>query len=293
MSIKVFYHMVSPTTPCPDGIAAAWVCRKLFEGFKDVQFVGCEYQKTVPEVKRGDIVYVVDFSFPAEVLEEWKAIAEEVFVIDHHENKMKELLGIASLQDIITFDNSKCGALLAWETFFEAPPPPFLLYINDRDLWNHELPFTHEIHAATGKLGRTFEVFDVLAELSSDQLITFLGKLGTDALEERRKAVEQIAKRHRIWEAVAGHKDIPVVELQESDGWATSDVCSVLYKQYPEAPFVACVTYKAGGMVWSLRSDKDGNNTDVAAIAQQFGGGGHRNAAGYKITIGGYWESEV
>ena len=31
----------------------------------------------------------------------------------------------------------------------------------------------------------------------------------------------------------------------------------------------------------SLRSNPDGGNFDVSAIAQQYGGGGHRNAAGF------------
>jgi oligoribonuclease NrnB/cAMP/cGMP phosphodiesterase (DHH superfamily) len=34
-----------------------------------------------------------------------------------------------------------------------------------------------------------------------------------------------------------------------------------------------------------LRSDKDGLNLDVSAIAKQYGGGGHQNAAGFKVTI--------
>lgn len=286
--IRVFFHNVSENVPCPDGIAAAWVVGRAYPR-DNIEFVGCEYQKTIPVVLSGDVVYVVDFSFPAEVLEEWLSIGARVTVIDHHEAKMRELMGVASLQEIITFDNSKCGALLTWEYFFPAKEPPaFLRYIDDRDRWQHLLPFTHEIHAATGKLGRTFEVFDVLAKLSQNELIALLGKLGTDALEERRQSVERIAERHEIWDELAGieyPEGFPVVVLQESEGWATSDVCSVLYKRFPSAPFVACVTYKPDAEVWSLRSDQHGNNTDVAAIAQQLGGGGHRNAAGFRINL--------
>lgn len=33
---------------------------------------------------------------------------------------------------------------------------------------------------------------------------------------------------------------------------------------------------------WAASSDKDGNNTDVGAIAARLGGGGHRNASGFR-----------
>ena len=78
-----------------------------------------------------------------------------------------------------------------------------------------------------------------------------------------------------------GYFNIPIVELAQdgSEDLLTSDICSYLYKSIPEAPFVACITSDGS---WSLRSDKNGNNTDVGAIAQAKGGGGHRNAAGFK-----------
>ena len=300
MTIKVFYHNVSEGVPCPDGIAAAWVVRRAFSGtnaswdvkekslFFPIEYIGCEYQKTIPDVSPGDAVYVLDFSFPAEVLEGWKAITNgDVVVIDHHENKMKELMGVASIRDLITFDNSKCGALLTWEYFFpDTEPPAFLRYIDDRDRWQHLLPFTHEIHAAVGKLGRSFEVFDALSKLTEQDLMTLLKKLGSDALAERRKVVEEIAGRWQMWDELAGIEygdGFPVVVLQENERWATSDICSLLYKRFPDAPFVATVTITPEGETWSLRSDQHGNNTDVAAIAAKFGGGGHRNAAGFRV----------
>jgi len=74
------------------------------------------------------------------------------------------------------------------------------------------------------------------------------------------------------------------VELQEGEGWAISDVCALLYGKFPESPFVATLSVKEDGSEsWSFRSDADGGNVDVAAIAAQFGGGGHRNAAGCVI----------
>lgn len=47
-------------------------------------------------------------------------------------------------------------------------------------------------------------------------------------------------------------------------------------------PFAACYWDTPQGRVFSLRSSADG--VDVAEIAKQYGGGGHRNAAGFRVT---------
>ena len=46
-------------------------------------------------------------------------------------------------------------------------------------------------------------------------------------------------------------------------------------------PFAACYYETAKGRVYSLRSREGG--VDVSVIASLFGGGGHKNAAGFRI----------
>ena len=49
-----------------------------------------------------------------------------------------------------------------------------------------------------------------------------------------------------------------------------------------DEPFAACYYETNKGRVYSLRSQSDG--VDVSAIAGLFGGGGHKNAAGFRVT---------
>jgi oligoribonuclease NrnB/cAMP/cGMP phosphodiesterase (DHH superfamily) len=286
MKTIVFYHMMSAKTPCPDGIASAWVVRTVLGDGAD--YIGCCYgskgevppQMDIPQA--GDRLYIVDFSFDIPVLEEWKKRGVEITLIDHHKDKMEALLGYAPLEDLIIFDNEKCGALLTWEYFHPYEfVPAFLRYIDDRDRWQHKLPYTKEIHAAVGKLGRTFQVFDALSTLTQDELIWLLSGLGKQEVEQRTKQIEALAAQFE-WKELAGYK-IPVVHLQQKDAWATSEVCQHLYLQFPDAPFTACYYSEDSGVKWGLRSNSKGNDFDVAAIARQFGGDGHRNAAGFSI----------
>ncbi len=278
--------MMSANTPCPDGIASAWAARTVLGD--EAEYIGCCYGKkgeTPPQFdipQSGDRLYIVDFSFDIPILEAWQERGVEITLIDHHKDKMEALLGYAPLADIITFDNTKCGAILTWEYFHPGEPvPAFLWYIDDRDRWQHKLPFTKEVHAAVGKLGRTFSVFDVLATLTQDQLIGLMSPLGGREVEERAKKIEELASQFE-WKNLADYQ-IPVVHLSVEDAWATSEVCQILYNQFPDAPFTACYYGEDGSVKWGLRSNSKGNNFDVAAIARQFGGDGHHNAAGFSI----------
>src|SRR5262249_36559237 len=48
-------------------------------------------------------------------------------------------------QTAVSFDLTKCGAMLAWEHYFpDKEPPPFFRYIQDRDLWANKLPGSRE-----------------------------------------------------------------------------------------------------------------------------------------------------
>ena len=63
----------------------------------------------------------------------------------------------------------------------------------------------------------------------------------------------------------------------------TSEIGNHLNLVYPDSPFAACYFDRAdGNRQWSLRSRGE---FDVSEVAQKFGGGGHRNSAGYTEVI--------
>lgn len=77
---------------------------------------------------------------------------------------------------------------------------------------------------------------------------------------------------------VIGGFDVPVANLPYT---LSSDAGHEMAKGQP---FAACYWDTPDGRVFSLRSAPDGQ--DVSAIAKQYGGGGHRAAAGFKVPPG-------
>jgi nanoRNase/pAp phosphatase (c-di-AMP/oligoRNAs hydrolase) len=87
----------------------------------------------------------------------------------------------------------------------------------------------------------------------------------------RSQLIEQ-GKRAAVMGNIAGY-DVPVVNCTRA---IVSELVGELAEGYP---FAAGYSDKGNRRSWSLRSAQDG--ADVAKIAQRFGGGGHRNAAGF------------
>lgn len=76
--IRVFYHQVKPGIDCPDGIAAAWIVFNALKEDHDIKIVGVCYQSEIPEVEPGDRVFIVDFSFPADIQDIWAYFSESI-----------------------------------------------------------------------------------------------------------------------------------------------------------------------------------------------------------------------
>jgi oligoribonuclease NrnB/cAMP/cGMP phosphodiesterase (DHH superfamily) len=280
----ILYHSYD-SGPCPDGHWAAWVAKKKYPAAEVIPVV---YGAPLPIIKADHIV-IVDFSFPASQLMLWQERGHTVTLIDHHKTALNDLSGLMNAvvpERKIIFDMEESGATLTWKTFFpDKPMPPILNYIKDRDLWKFKLPYTHEVHAATSTLLKDFNVYETLATLSEEEIVSCLTPIGKVMLEVKQRLVEDCAARHKI-QTVAGYDNIPTVFLDNKEAYLTSDICQFLYLKYPDALFTACITQPTENVIKvSMRSNKDGNNTDVSAIAKELGGGGHNNSAGYEVTI--------
>jgi oligoribonuclease NrnB/cAMP/cGMP phosphodiesterase (DHH superfamily) len=311
MKNLIIYHQIKDGVDCPDGIAAAWVADRYMRSrsWVDCEIIGCSYQTEPPDVSAYDRIFILDFSFPRSVINAWVSDGNKVIVIDHHKTAIDMLGDISrfSAGFEFNFDLLESGATLTWKYFHSSSDremPAFLEYVRDRDLWVHALPMTSEIHEAsanmryeikkTAKLtglpsrGLIFAAFDHLAMLSQRQLIQLMGDRGFELLKPKREKIELAFSRHEMeyLPKVPGSSEqpyrVPVVRLLDdgSEDRLASDICSLLYKRLLGYPFVACI---ASGGAWSLRSDKDGNNFDVSEVAKLYGGGGHKNSAGFRV----------
>jgi len=218
---------------------------------------------------KAKAIYIVDFSYDADVIMKLAETAR-VVVLDHHktaEEKLKPLIGLKNPE--VIFDMHRSGALITWEYFFgKGSAPSLIRHISDRDLWTYNMHGSREVHAALVSLPFDFKVWD---GLDVEDLI----KEGAACLRFQTQLVDNIVKH--AWYEDIGDRTVPIVNTSSS--W--SEVGEALLRDYPDAHFVASFTEFKDKTMWSLRSTND--RDDVSEVAKKFGGGGHRNAAGFVV----------
>ncbi len=253
---------------CADGFGAAWVVRK---ALGEIEFHPGNYQEPPPDVTGKDVV-MVDFTYKRPVLLGMAEKANSILILDHHKTAAEDLIDLPA-NVTAKFDMNRSGAMLAWDHFFVGEiPPPLLLHIEDRDLWRFALQNTRQIQANVFSFPYDFQVWDTL-------MATAPAALAAEGEAIERKHFKDIRELLGVTtrEMVIGGHRVPAANLPYT---MSSDAGHELAKGHP---FAACYWDTPTGRVFSLRSNAYG--VDVSEVAKQYGGGGHRNASGFRVTF--------
>jgi uncharacterized protein len=269
----VFYHY-----PCMDGFTAAWA---IWLKHPDWEFRPLKYGDPLPDLT-GRVVYFVDVTVKRSLMLEIAKVAEWVYILDHHktaqadlESKFapnEKLLGHPHVS--VRFNMEKSGARLAWEFFHDEPVPAIVKYVEDRDLWRFTFPETKDINAYLFSFDYDFETWNTLKnELENAPELAILS--GIDITRKHNKDIDELAQI-QTRTIIKGY-NVPIINAPY---FFASDLCNKLAK---DNPFAASWFYDGARRkyIFSLRSTEDG--IDVSEIAKQFGGGGHKHAAGFEI----------
>lgn len=309
---------------CADGFTAAWAVWKRFGdsfdyhagvyqnpppdvGGRHVVLVDFSYKREVMRAMRGHGGYM-------------NGKARSVLVLDHHKSAAEDLgtregsfctqiadwtgpltwerhLGNAAQDEMegavdsvyCLFDMDRSGAGIAWDFFHPDTPRPKLIdYVEDRDLWRCALPDSRAVNAWIFSHPYDFHDWDhVSGVVESDFPVA---SIGGQAIERKHhKDVGELVAALRREMIIGGHW-VPVANLPYT---LTSDAGHLMCAAYQSPnlqgeivtpPFAACYWDTPEGRVFSLRSVEGG--ADVSEIAKQYGGGGHRNAAGFRLPHG-------
>tara|TARA_Y100000310_G_scaffold291746_1_gene319923 strand:+ start:1957 stop:2811 length:855 start_codon:yes stop_codon:yes gene_type:complete len=271
--MKVIYHK-----SCADGFCAAFVLSKI-QKYKGAQFISYQYGESASPLFGcdesisivDDDVLIADFSFDRETMLKIADQSRSVKCYDHHRTAEKELEGLSFCH----FDMSKSGARLVYENEYLPAGKSlgydglikFLVdYTEDRDLWRWELPHSRAISAAIASYPFDFELW---------------GGFYDGTLKSEGRAILRYQK-NIIDRAVLNARNI---ELNGAKGMLVgasmlqSEIGEVLSEK---SDFAAMVFIVDDGVVFSLRSKGD---FDVSELAKTYNGGGHKNAAGFKLSF--------
>lgn len=263
----------------PDGFGCAYAAWKYFD--KHAEYLEVRHGQDAPIISPNVTnIYVFDRSFPLDQLKAMGVHGASVTVIDHH-SSAKEMLDNSGFAPY-PVDTTRAACVQVWEYFHETEPPLLLQYVADRDTWTWALPYSDAINTYLFTLPTSFWSWQTAADLLKEDFYQ-AARYGTVLLRYRDKLVDCIVQNTRqesMWidEHLNKYGYIPTCCAPILQ----SEVGHKLLVMYPEAPFSATYVEEPDGHVrWSMRSED--HRADVGAIAKSLGGGGHHNAAGYRV----------
>lgn len=255
--------------------SAAVVGRK----FKDVEFLGFNHDMEVPweAIDRHDQIVICDIALPLDVMFKLNA-GKDLTWIDHHLSVIEEYntaikSGCPEIKGLR--ENGKAAIELTWQYFFPSEPIPEglkLLALNDLyDLRDKRVrPFEY-----------AFQSLGVNKPQDSNWEDLFDGRIDIDEMVKKGNAILSYIRNrnHRLCKAMSF----------ESNYKGKKCICANMPQGYSEfydsirnikSYDFMCNFFMSGKNMWNLSLYTVRDDVDVSKIAAEFGGGGHRKAAG-------------
>lgn len=260
--------------PSGDGFGAAFAAWLKFGDA--AEYLPADYGNPLPEVASRD-VYILDLSFPQEVLEAVGRRAASLTLLDHHRTAQTSLAHFKpACCGRIHFDMARCGAVLAWEHFHPDKRVPRLFrWIQARDLWTWDEPMAKEFLSWLDVQEKSFQRWSEVMQLSAAELETAL--LQGEALLRQRQLLCESACQTAAPVSLLGQQGLMV----NAGGDLRSEIGTMLAER--------CGTF---GLVWRVAEDasvlcslRAVKPFDVERIALHFGGGGHRSSASFRLPL--------
>jgi oligoribonuclease NrnB/cAMP/cGMP phosphodiesterase (DHH superfamily) len=255
----------------------------------DCEMLGINYGDTFPwEKVAGQEVWMVDFGLqPFSLMQRLAQEARKLVWIDHHKSNLEawEAEGFppgpfnAGNYVAMTLEVDKAACELVWECLHPgATLPGFVRLIGRHDVWDHSdpytLPFQYGMRAKETLPGSP--VWDALFESRAllCPVIKSIVEEGKSILAYQEKADRSYAEACAYEASWLGHR--VVVMNRFSTGSKSFD--SVFDPQ--RHAFMVSFAYRPG--FWTVHLYSDDGGVDLAAIAAEHGGGGHKGAAGFQ-----------
>lgn len=280
--MKCFYH-------CDiDGRCAGSVVAKYCGNYNKEDFFEVNYEDPLPidKIEKNEQVYLVDYAFSTYTvwqLDEILRKTKNVVWCDHHESSTNLLNTRTDLKRINGIvQQGISGAALTYMYLYKCKLdnlPMYIKYVNDYDCWTYK----HDPYTTYFKLGMEIMDHDALDQIWCILHSRYEAKYypeydELDVILENGKVIkwyiDQDYEGYRdAWayeSEIDGHRCLVV--NRKTNSW-------IFGEKYKEYPIVAVWVFDGEKYHYSLYS----NNPDISCsqIAEKFGGGGHRGAAGF------------
>jgi oligoribonuclease NrnB/cAMP/cGMP phosphodiesterase (DHH superfamily) len=300
----LFYDVIVFHAPCPDGFGAAWgyyhYIKKLgakniasmLDADGDLEYLECSLLDTKIRFIREDHkfeatkkllkesgaqkILFADICPHRDMLITCADHFDEVLVLDHHISAQKECGDLPYTY----FDMNRSGAGIVWDWFCKdelgVGRPLLIDLIEDRDIWKWKVPNAKELLLVIEMYRRTFPEWDKISARLTDHYDECVAE-GKSYLRYHNKVIGILGSPNKVHKLLISNYVIPAINCNFYQSELGSNLAEA-------NKLKTAAIYYCTGKGWniSLRSSKDGG-LDVSELAKLYGGGGHKNAAAFRV----------
>lgn len=238
-----------------------------------LQLIEMDYNREIDlrSIEQNERIWIVDFSFKPEVMEEILKVTQDIIWIDHHKTAMeyKYSIDLPGIRDV-----SLSGCELTWRYVYPNITMPKIVHMLGRyDVWDFS-EYGEDLNKLQAgiKLHNTdpanYEWVDWL-DSSLETMVDLLNE-GNTALQYRNNYYTDLIKAAVFFFDFEGHKVVAC-----NAGLVSSQLFDSVQEEFDiMMPFY----FAKNKWIVSLYTTKD---IDVSEIAKKYGGGGHKQAAGF------------
>jgi len=272
--MKCFYHSSDLDGHCSGAIV------KL--KYPDCEMIPINYYEDFPfeTIKQYEEVFMVDFCLSSlDDLLKLREMCSKFHLIDHHETHINKIL-----ESGIKFDGSLvvgyAGCELTWMYLHNYEPPDPVTLLGRYDVWDHQdervLPFQYGMRQFEDT--RPDQIIFWSRILNQEDFVKEIIRQGRTILEYQDKQNTKFCRTYAFEALLGEHKAICA-----NIGFTNSKVFDSVYNPKLHDIMLTFV-YSPKKRLWlfSIYTTREGIN--CGKIAEYYGGGGHKNAAGFALT---------
>jgi uncharacterized protein len=256
-----------------DGLCSGSIVK---HALPEAQLVGMNYNEEFPlwdKLSKDDVVIMTDFSL--EPFEEMIRLNElcELHWIDHHDTAIKkyEESG-ADIKGLRVDGTAACT--LTWEYFFNEPAPKAVEFIGLYDVWDHRnpqvLPFQMGLRTFDTRMGS--RIWDEVIRSDPHWIAVVVSK-GAIIMDYQKRYHKGYCSAYSFETEFEGLKALAV-----NKGFTNSMVFGDRIRDYD-----IVITFVRKNKAWKVSFYTDKEHVHCGQLAEKYGGGGHRQAAGANV----------
>jgi len=241
-----------------------------------------------------DEVIIVDLSFPKDVYEKIKNKTKNITWIDHHKSTIDNIAPIIDKDIHCIFKSSEGAAcMLTWNCYKVGKPPQVVELISNYDEWKYKYgdkTMLFHIGSSMFDLNPESSVWELLLDTSqksrrdSKMFIDNVCTMGHTVLKYQESKVYDFIFNCSFFINLQGFRFLAI----NTDN--SNAALRKLNIQKFKIDADGVVLFYKQKVKWVVFLYTDKESVDVSSIAKNYGGGGHRSAAGFSTKKFPFWD---